>query len=292
MDVQATVIIPTFEDWDGLQLCLDCLARQTADAAIFEVIVANNNAAPEIPASLRLPSNARVIHVPKPGSYAARNAAIAEALGSVLFFTDSDCLPDPRWIELGLERMSRLGPNDLVAGGVELFPAGKRWTATELYDLVHHLRQEEYAADGWCATANLLARREAFDQFGPFNDDRFAGGDKEWTLRATAMGSSMIYAPEVLIRHPARRDFIAMAKKRRRQIGGFHYAEQNGLMPAKPLRGYLAFPSSYKIKKTMAHPGLTDGQRVRVIGIDFLLGVVVLSEVVRLRYLSGKTTRS
>lgn len=292
MTLQATVIIPTFEDWDGLQICLDCLAVQTADPAIFEVIVANNNRVPEVPPSLRLPANGRVIHASKPGSYAARNAAIAEARGKVLFFTDSDCLPDPVWIEAGLAAIDQLGPNDLVAGGVELFPAGKEWTATELYDRVHHLRQEEYAEDGWCATANMVTWREAFDHIGMFNDDRFAGGDKEWTLRATGSGSKLVYCPEALIRHPARKDFFAMAKKRRRQIGGIHYSEAHGLIPRKPLSKYLSFPSSYKVKKTMAHPGLSDGQRLKVLGIDFVLGMIILGEVVRLRYLSGKATRS
>jgi glycosyltransferase involved in cell wall biosynthesis len=292
MDLQATVIIPTFEDWDGLQSCLDCLARQTADPAVFEVIVANNNAVPDIPPTLRLSPNARVIHAPKPGSYAARNAAIGEALGKVLFFTDSDCLPEPRWIEAGLDLMSTLPPFDLIAGGIELFPAGEHWTAAELYDRVHHLRQEEYAQDGWCATANLVARRVAFDHLGMFNDDRFAGGDKEWTLRATAMGSKLVYSAEVLIRHPARRDLSEMAKKRRRQIGGIHYSEIHGLIPVRPLKSYLSFPSSWKVRKTMSHPNLTEGQRLKVLGVDFLLGLVVLSEVIRLRYLSGKAARS
>jgi glycosyltransferase involved in cell wall biosynthesis len=292
MDLQATVIIPTFEDWDGLQACLDCLARQTADPTSFEVIVANNNAAPEVPPALRLSANARVIHAQKPGSYAARNAAIAEARGKVLFFTDSDCLPEPHWIEAGLAAISPLGPFDLVAGAIALFPAHDHWNATELYDHVHNLKQERYAEDGWCATANLIARREAFEHVGLFNGDRFAGGDKEWTLRATGMGSKLIFSHAALVRHPARSDFSAMAKKRKRQMGGIHYAETHDLMPMRPLHAYLPFPPFSKVKDTMSHPDLTDGQRLKVLGIDFLLRAVVLGEVVRLRFLSGKPSRS
>ena len=126
---EASVIIPTYLDWHVLQKCLDCLAQQSTPLDRFEVIVANNNSLPEVPSSLRLPSNARVIHVPKPGSYAARNAALREACGDVFFFTDSDCQPDTHWIENGLTALKDLGPVDRIAGAVELFAKGKTWTA-------------------------------------------------------------------------------------------------------------------------------------------------------------------
>ena len=292
MDLQATVIIPTFEDWDGLQICLDCLARQTADPAIFEVIVANNNPVPDVPAEVRLPANARVIHALKPGSYAARNAAMAEARGAVLFFTDSDCLPDPHWIEAGLSAISALSPCDLVAGAIELFPEGEQWTATELYYRVHHLLQEDYAKDGWCATANLVARRTAFDHVGPFSEDRFSGGDKEWTLRATAMGSQLVFSPEVRIRHPARAGLAELAKKRRRLIGGSHQAQELGRVPRRSTRTYLSFLRYNDIHRTMSFPGLTERQRIQVLGICFRLGMVSFAEIARLRYFSGKPNRS
>jgi GT2 family glycosyltransferase len=292
MDLQATVIIPTFEDWDGLQLCLDCLDGQSADPGLFEVIVANNNRAPDIPPSLRLAPNVRVIHASKPGSYAARNAAIGVARGKVLFFTDSDCLPDLRWIEAGLSTISPLSPWDLVAGAIELFPEGKEWTSSELYYRVHHMLQEEYAKDGWCATANLVARREAFERVGLFSEDRFSGGDKEWTSRATAMGSRLAFGPEVLIRHPARTGFAELAKKRRRLIGGSHQAQELGRVPKRSTISYLSFLSYDDIRRTMSCPSLTDWQRVQVMGTCFLLGMVSFAEIARLRYFSGEPSRS
>jgi glycosyltransferase involved in cell wall biosynthesis len=292
MDLQATVIIPTFEDWDRLQTCLDCLAAQSADPGLFEVIVANNDASPEVPPSLRLPSNARVIHAPKPGSYAARNAALLQARGEVLFFTDSDCQPDRRWIEAGLAAIAPLGPLDRVAGAVELFPAGQRWTSVELYDRVHHLLQEQYASEGWAATANLVVRRAAFEAVGPFNEDRFSGGDREWNRQAIELGSELVYSPEALIRHPARASYAELAKRCRRLMGGLHQDEVMGRFPKRPIRTYLSFLSAAQIRKTMSYPGLTDRQRLQVLWVCLRLGVVSFAETARLRYLSGTPQRS
>lgn len=292
MTVQATVIVPTFEDWGALQACLDCLAAQTADPGLYEVIVANNNRTSALPGFLRLPANARVIHVERPGSYAARNAAIAEARGDILFFTDSDCLPDSRWIEAGLAAISPLGPLGRVAGGVEMFQNGHHWTVAELYDRVHQMRQPDYFRSGWCVTANLVTRRATFDHVGLFDPERFSGGDLEWGERATAMGSELVFRPDVLIRHPARASFAELARKRRRTVGGRQHEELTGRAPKRTILKSLSFLSVAEIYRTMAHPGLTESQRLKIMGVCFCLGVIGFTETVRLRYLSGRPHRS
>lgn len=292
MTLQATVIIPTYEDWDVLQACLDCLAGQTAAPELFEVIVANNNPSAEVPASLRLPRNARVIHATIPGSYAARNAALKEARGDVLFFTDSDCLPDPRWVEAGLARIATLGPVGRIGGAVELLPKDGTWTALELFDKVNSLRQQDYVRRGWCLTANLVTRRAAFDLAGPFDEDRYSGGDGEWNMRAQERGSTIVYCPDTLVRHPARGSFAELAKKRRRLMGGVHQKVLAGRMEKRPMLHFLMLVTPGELRRTMTSPDLTDRERMSVLWIGMRLGLVSIGEVIRLRYLSTKPRRS
>jgi glycosyltransferase involved in cell wall biosynthesis len=292
MTLQATVIIPTFEDWAGLQTTVDCLGRQSVVPEIFEVIVANNNPSSEVPPSLHLPSNARIIHVAKPGSYAARNAALREARGDVLFFTDSDCEPDTRWIEAGLAAITKLGPLGRVAGAVEIFPKGKNWTSIEIYDRVRWMRQAEFVLRGWCTTANLVTRRAAFDLVGLFSEDRFSGGDFEWNSRATKLGSEIVFSADTLIRHPARTSFADLAKKCRRLLGGQHHDERRGVRPTRPMASYLAFLNAADIRRIGSDPTLSDLERVQLMWIGFRLGIVEFHEAARLRYLSGRPTRS
>ena len=291
MSLQASVIIPTYQEWDILQKCLDCLAQQSVAADRFEVIIANNNASPEVPASLNLPPNARVIHVPKPGSYAARNAAILQARGQTLFFTDSDCLPDRKWIENGLSVLARLGPTDRVGGAIDLFPKGETWTGPELYDLVHHMLQPVYVRWGWCATANLVTSRATFDLVGPFDEDSFSGGDWKWGGRATELGSAIVFSQEASIRHPARDSFAVLAKKRRRVVGQIHDIE---VATGKKEHATFSFllPNFSELASTANDGRLTEAEKMTVFWIQYRLTLVAFLETFRLRYLGGKPNRS
>ncbi len=288
---EATVIIPTYDEWQILQECLDCLAQQSISFDRFEVIVANNNASPDVPAFLQLPPNARVLHVPKPGSYAARNAALREARGDALFFTDSDCLPDRLWIENGLAALANLRPIDRIAGAVTLFAKAETWTSHELYDSIRSMKQSEYALKGWCATANLVTRRAAFDLVGPFSENAFSGGDSEWGLRAAEAGSRIVFSELTTIRHPARGDFAALAKKARRLVGNQHVSEVTGRKPKWPIGRYL-LPKARDLLKIGLASHLSATDKLRVAWIYYRLRLVSFSEVVRLRLLSGTPKRS
>ncbi|MCX7287170.1 MAG: glycosyltransferase [Rhodobacterales bacterium] len=291
MILEASVVIPTYDDWHVLPKCLDCLANQSVSLGRFEVIVANNNASAKVPADLRLSPNVRVIHVPKPGSYAARNAAVRDARGKVLFFTDSDCLPDPHWIENGLSALAGLRPIDRIAGGIELFPKGETWTSPELLDRTFALRQSAYASQGWCATANLVTTREAFDLVGPFDEGSFSGGDVEWGKRATELGSLIFLSEKTLIRHPAREDFAALAKKRRRLVGYLYDREMTTGAREASTVSYL-FPDFDEFGWTARDGSLTETEKMAVLWIQYRLRLVAFREFVRLRYRRGTPTRS
>jgi glycosyltransferase involved in cell wall biosynthesis len=288
---EASVIIPTYDDWPVLQKCLDCLAQQSVSPDRFEVIVANNNASAEVPAFLQLPPNARVIHVAKPGSYAARNAAMRVVQADVLFFTDSDCQPDRTWIENGLAALAKVRPIDRIAGEVELFPNGKTWTGPELYDRVHSLQQATYAEKGWCATANLVTRRAAFDLVGPFSEDAFSGGDREWGSRAHALGSAITLSHATLIRHPARENFAVLANKARRLTGNRHHWEITAKQKGRSTASYL-LPRGRDLQRIALDPRLTEQDKLRLMWVHYRLSLVIFIELFRLRYLSGTPTRS
>ena len=287
----ASVIIPTFEEWQILQKCLDCLAQQSITSDRFEVIVANNNLSSEVPLTLRLPANARVIHVPKPGSYAARNAALREARGAALFFTDSDCQPDPHWIENGLTTLADLGPVDRIAGAVDLFPKGKTLTGPGLYELLYLFNQRKFSEKGFAATANLVTSRAAFDLVGPFNEDSFSSGDSAWGLRATELGSRIVFSQEVLIRHPAREVFSDLAKKRRRLIGDRHQSEVSTGVRKRWTVSYL-FPRFAEMRTIALDARLSEPEKLLVFWVHYRLSLVIFLELVRLRYLSGVPNRS
>lgn len=212
-----SVIIPTYHDWDRLTLCIEALKNQKYPDESFEVIIVNND--PEdIEPELNLPQNFQLISEARPGSYAARNAALAIAQGEIIAFTDSDCIPQEDWI---LKAVARLEAGaERVAGRVELFFRSKKLSLAEIYEKAYAFDQESNAKTGGSVTANMITRRKHFDTVGWFNDTLMSGGDNEWGWRANDLGISIEYAPEVVVKHPARDRLSRILQKRRRVAGG------------------------------------------------------------------------
>jgi glycosyltransferase involved in cell wall biosynthesis len=105
--VRISVIVPVRDD-PRVDDLLASLALQAA-APDFEVLVAMDGSRrePRVPPGLP----ARLLRLPPRGPYPARNAAVAEAGGDVLLFTDSDCLCPPDWISVA----GRLFESEAVA---------------------------------------------------------------------------------------------------------------------------------------------------------------------------------
>ncbi len=209
-----SVIIPTYHDWERLRGTLSALEQQSYPSDRLEVIVVNNDPSDKPLAPTELADGWVIVDEGKPGSYAARNRGLHLARGQVVAFTDSDCLPDEHWIERGVSHLRRGA--ERVAGRVALFYGGERLNCVEKYEKACAFPQERYASEGISVTANFITWRRHFVDVGFFDDSLFSGGDTEWGRRASAAGISIIYAPDVLVKHPARNKLSGLLTKRRR----------------------------------------------------------------------------
>ena len=212
-----SVIVPTYHDWERLKLCMDALFVQTYPSDFYEVIIVNNDPNDK-PVQLFLPENFKLIEEGKPGSYAARNAALLIAKGNIIAFTDSDCIPDPNWLKSSLVKLDKGAKR--VAGKVELFFQSEKLTISELYEKAFAFDQKSNVKKGTSVTANMITWKESFSSVGNFDDSLMSGGDIEWGERAHIKGIPIVYASDVIVKHPARESIKAMLQKRRRLAGG------------------------------------------------------------------------
>jgi glycosyltransferase involved in cell wall biosynthesis len=217
-----SVVIPVFNDRDRLADCLTALHRQTWPAERLEIIVVDNGSADD-PAKLadRFP-RVRWERETRPGSYSARNRGIRVSTGDILAFTDSDCMPRPRWICEGVRGFSRTSKTGLVGGGIDMvFTDPTRLTPAELFEKKNAFRHERQLQEHhFAVTANMFTRRDVLDAVGVFNDRLKSGGDKEWGNRVYRAGYDLAYAPEARVGHPARRTFRELGRKTVRVVGG------------------------------------------------------------------------
>lgn len=219
-DKYVSVIVPTYNDWARLRLCVDALALQTYPKERFEVIVVNNNPNDSVPENFSLPENFQIITEAKTGSYAARNAALKIAKGGIIGFTDSDCIPDKDWIKNAVIYFQNNPSCSRIAGNILVFPKGAKATVAEKYDRLFAFRQKRYVNDyGTCVTANVFAYKYVFDEVGPFNDNLMSFGDLDWGSRAHKAGYKIDYVENVIVNHPAR-SLAELVKKEKRLAGG------------------------------------------------------------------------
>ena len=174
-----SVIVPHYNDLAGLDRCLSALERQTYPRDRFEIVVGDNNSpvGAEAVAGV-VQGRARLTVVTEKGAGPARNGALALSRHEVLAFTDSDCVPDPRWLIRGV---AALDDFDLVGGDVVIFPADPdRVNAVEAFEMIFAFDNKSFVQDkGFSVTANLFTRRSIFERVGWFARSTLSE-DVEW----------------------------------------------------------------------------------------------------------------
>jgi glycosyltransferase involved in cell wall biosynthesis len=210
-----SVIIPVFNDSERLKTCLQLLENQTYSENSYEIIVVDNASNENISKIVQKFGQTTIIYESHQGSYAARNKGISVAKGSVIAFTDVDCLPTPNWIEKGVEALYSVPNCGLVAGKIEFFfKDPDRPTIFELCDSVMHLQQQSYLENArFGATANVFTFKSVFEKVGLFNNELKSGGDYDWGQRVYRAGYQQVYAEDACVAHPARSSFRELYQK-------------------------------------------------------------------------------
>jgi GT2 family glycosyltransferase len=232
-----SVIIPYFDQFSELQRCLAAMVHQTWPS--IQVIVVDNT--PRQDTRLEglcsgMPFRCEVVWEAKKGSYAARNRGIECAHGDLLAFTDSDCIPEPNWIENGViasHDRGSIGGKIVVTTNDPLSPR-----LTEIFEQKFAFRQQEYVRNGFAATANLIVPSFVMHEVGAFNGGLQSGGDMEWGLRARAAGFPVSYAHTVVVSHPGRTTLRELWRKHRRIRSGHIQLKRAGTLQPPLVGGH------------------------------------------------------
>lgn len=128
------------------------------------------------------------------GPAVARNRGWRAARGSLVAFTDDDCVPQPGWLS---HLVGGLQVADVVQGRTVPIPekeAGRGPFARSVW--VEH-------EDGRYETANVGYHRSLLEQVGGF-DERFRrpfGEDIDLAWRARELGGRTLFVPDALVHH-------------------------------------------------------------------------------------------
>jgi cellulose synthase/poly-beta-1,6-N-acetylglucosamine synthase-like glycosyltransferase len=286
-----TVIVPAYNESARILDCIATLKAQSYPSNLLQIIIVDNGSKDDTFDILRRTPGILALQETQPGSYAARNLALRHATGDIVGFTDADCSADPNWVRNAVAHLKN--PDiGIVAGHVALdFGHGGRPSSSELFEQCFAFKQAENAALGVCVTANWFSPRMLIENMGGFDSSVRSGGDHKLSKQISKAGYKIAYAPDVIVRHPARTSFDELTRKRRRVIGGTYTTQCRG--NKKPFPIFVAFLFKETLMRMHAiatRLPLRPLDRLRVGGLLIVLCGISVAEAFRLQ-LGGEPRR-
>ena len=219
----ASVIIPTYNRSDKLNLVLEALSKQSLPPDKYETLVVDNNSRDNTKETVqqciqRFPRlNIRYLFEGKQGLNFARNLGVQQARADVLVFLDDDAIPETGRLQalLSVHDDPKIG---CVGGKITPgFPKGTRlprWLSPIFngyfsgFDPGGNQNKELTENNYFPYGANISFKKEAIISAGFFNPklDRcggnlIAGGETEMCLKIRRMGWKILYTPHATVHH-------------------------------------------------------------------------------------------
>jgi glycosyltransferase involved in cell wall biosynthesis len=212
-----SVIIPVYNDPDGIFDTLGALAAQTYARDAYEIIVVDNGSQDHTrdvvrtfeaqhPGLIKL-----VVEDKQRGSYAARNKGITNSNAEILVFVDADMWMAEDWLSRVAATMESK-KIDYLACSVEIRTESEslvgQYNTWFGFQVRRYLEQDHFAP-----TCCLVVRRTVFQKVGLFDARLISGGDRLFGNRVYAARIDQHFAEDITLYHPARETLRSLTKK-------------------------------------------------------------------------------
>jgi O-antigen biosynthesis protein len=216
---RVSVIVCCYNGGTTLASCLESLS--SLDYPDYEVVLVDDGSTDDTRSIAARFPGVRTIHQENQGLSAARNAGLTAATGSLIAYTDADCMADPDWLTFLAAQFERTGA--AAVGGPNLAPYAGRMAACVAAapgQPMHVLESDQVAEH--IPGCNMAFRREALLAINGFDTQfRKAGDDVDICWRLQAAGYWISFAPAATVWHHRRQTPRAYL----RQQAGYGEAE-------------------------------------------------------------------
>jgi glycosyltransferase involved in cell wall biosynthesis len=221
MMIKFSLVIATYNRAEQLMITLRSVAAQTADKAIWECIVVDNNSTDHTRSNIEQfiadnPSqNIKYCLEKQQGLSHARNAGINNALGDIIAFIDDDEHIVPEFIDSYIELFDRI-PQAMSAGGkiIAEYPGGRPvWMSKyseepianpmDFGDEIKPFPKGRIPGGG-----NMAMRKTVFEEIGVFDTTlgrtgkKLSGGEESDLFeRIKSKGMECYYVPKAVMYH-------------------------------------------------------------------------------------------
>jgi len=208
-----SVVIPCYNSERTLYACLEAICHtQAFSEDRYEVVVVDDGSSDRT-AEIARRFPVRYFFQENQGPGVARNRGVHEARGSIILFTDSDCVPEPDWIE---EMTKPFDAEEVTAvKGAYVKPEkgmAPRFAQLEFEERYEKLEKSRYI--DLVDTYSAAFRKEAFLEVGGF-DPNFpvaSNEDVDLSYKLAKAGKKMVFNRRALVRHLHRQTLFKYLK--------------------------------------------------------------------------------
>ena len=199
--MSVSIIIPTFNGVSRIGNCLDALVYQTAGRDA-EILVVNDGSTDNTADVVARYSGVRLITQSNAGPASARNRGALEARGTIILFTDDDCVPMPQWLTAMIEPFK----DPSVVGVKGVYRTRQRNLAARFVQIEYedkYRRMLDLPQIDFIDTYSAGFRRDRFLEMNGY-DVSFpvaCAEDVELSYRMSARGWRMKFVPAAIVYH-------------------------------------------------------------------------------------------
>lgn len=199
--IRFSIIIPAYNSEKTLSDCLESLEDQSLSKKAYEVIVVDDGST-DSTATIAKKFNNKYIYQTNQGPASARNKGVNLAVGDIILFTDSDCVPDYNWIREMVKPFS----NPEVVGVKGTYKTKQKQLAAKFaqaeFEDRYDLLQKSSKID-MIDTYSAAFRKAVFLNIGGF-DQSFpvaSNEDTDLSYRLAASGYELVFNKDAFVYH-------------------------------------------------------------------------------------------
>ncbi|MBF0521703.1 MAG: glycosyltransferase [Candidatus Omnitrophica bacterium] len=195
-----SVVIPAYNCEKTISQTIQAVLNQTYKN--IRVIVVDDGSTDQTARTIRSFSDVRYVYQKNAGPASARNRGAKEAATEIVFFTDSDCIPQKDWIEKSLVHFQ--DPEIAVVAGSYGIANPESILARCIHKEIlfrHRTRMPQYPKA--FGSYNFGVRKKVFDLVGGFNERyRFASGeDNDLSYKIIKAGQKIYFEKNSFVDH-------------------------------------------------------------------------------------------
>lgn len=196
-NIYISVIIPSKNEENRIQICLSCIFSMNFDSDRLEVIVVDNGST-DSTVNIAKEFGCTVYVMPELTIAGLRNFGAKKATANIIGFVDADIEVHDNWAKNGVALFNLKSDVACVTGKIKI-SSNPTWVE-KTWGLNRDIKRGQFKVN-WISSMNMIIRKDSFLEVGGFNENLITCEDVDLSYRLKEKGFSLLYDDSIEVTH-------------------------------------------------------------------------------------------